>query len=104
MTKDRQQIRNSSSEMVVDGEHVKAVWQKYMEKLLNEENQWDQDIRCALKKGPSDNISTDELRSALKCMKKCKASGTSGIVTEMLQTVGIQEFSGILLSERKVFR
>jgi len=54
-------------------------------------------MRCwrgsiALKEGPADNISTDEVRSTLKHMKKCKASGMSGIVTEMLQAAEMKVF------------
>ena len=47
----------------------------YMEKLMNEENEWDHRISAGVKEGPADCIKTSEVTAALKRMKKHKAPG-----------------------------
>ena len=41
-----------------------------MEKLMNEENEWDHSISTTVKEGPADCIKMDEVAAALKKMKK----------------------------------
>ena len=59
-----------------------------MEKLMNEENEWDHRILAIVKEGPADCIRIDEVAAALKTMKRHKAQGLSGLVAEMIQTTG----------------
>jgi len=56
-----------------------------MEKLMNEENEWDHRISVTVKEGPADCIRIDEVAAALKKMKRHKAPGLSGLVAEMMQ-------------------
>ena len=58
-----------------------------MEKLMNKENEWDHKISAEVKEGPADCIRMDEVRGALKKMKRHKATGLSGLVTQMIQAV-----------------
>ena len=51
---------------------------------MNEENEWNHKISAEVKEGPADCIRMDELRAALKKMKRYKAPGLSGVVTEMI--------------------
>ena len=44
-------------------------------------------ISAEVKEGPADCIRMDEVRAALK-MKRHKAPGLSGLVTEMIQATG----------------
>ena len=74
--------------MIVDDKGIKDSWKEYMEKLMNEENEWDHKISAEVKEGPADCIRMDELRAALKEMKRLKAPGLSGLVTEMTQATG----------------
>ena len=74
--------------MIVDDKGIKDCWKEYMEKLMNEENEWDHKISAEVKEGPADRIRMDEVRAALKKMKKHKAPGLSGLVTEMIQATG----------------
>ena len=67
---------------------LKDSWKEYMEKLTNEENEWDHKISAEVKEGPADSIRMDELRAALKKMKRYKAPGLSGVVTEIIQATG----------------
>ena len=54
-----------------------------MEKLLNEENTWDNATTGEKVEGPCELIRRDEILKALRMMKKGKAAGPTGIVSEM---------------------
>jgi len=88
MVKERQDITGSnclkgvSAKVIVDEKGVKDSWKEYMEKLMNEENEWDHSISTTVKEGPADCIRIDEVAAALKKMKKHKAPGLSGLVTK----------------------
>ena len=55
---------------------------------MNEENEWDHKLSAEVKEGPVDCMRMDELRAALKEMKRHKAPGLLGLVTEMIQATG----------------
>jgi len=59
-----------------------------MEKLVNEENEWDHKISAGVKEGPADFIRMAEVKAVLKTMKRHKARGLSGLVAEMIQAAG----------------
>jgi len=94
MVKERQDITGSnclkgvSGKVIVDEKAIKDSWKEYMEKLMNEENEWDHRIEATVKEGPTDCIRVDEVAAALKKMEKHKAPGMSGIVAEMIQSTG----------------
>jgi len=61
-----------------------------MEKLMNEENEWDHGISAEVKEGPADCIRISEVAAALRNTKMHKAPGLSGLSAEMIQaTEGI---------------
>ena len=64
--------------MIVDDKGIKDSWKEYMEKLMNEENEWDHKISAEFKEGPADCIRMDEVRAVLKKMKRHKAPGFVG--------------------------
>ena len=68
--------------MTVDEKGIKDSWKKYMEKLMNEENEWDHGISAEVK-GPADCIRIGEVVAALKKMKRHKVPGLSGLSAEM---------------------
>ena len=74
--------------MIVDDKGIKDSWKEYMEKLMNKENEWDHKLSAEVKEGPADCIRMDEVRAALKEMKRHKAPGLSGLVTEMIKATG----------------
>ena len=51
--------------MFVDDKGIKDLWKEYMEKLTNDENEWDHKISAEVKEGPADCIRMDEVRAAL---------------------------------------
>jgi len=52
--------------VTVDEKGIKDSWKEYMEKLMNEENEWDHRILAAVKEGPVDCIRIDDVAAALK--------------------------------------
>ena len=64
--------------MIVDDKGIKDAWKEYMEKLMNEENEWDHKLSAEVKEGPADCMRMDEVRAALKEMKSHKAPGLWG--------------------------
>jgi len=63
----------------LDEKGIKDSWMEHMEKLVNEENEWDHRISAGVKEGPADCIRIDEVVGALKKMKRHKAPGFSGL-------------------------
>jgi len=59
-----------------------------MEKLMNDENEWDHKILAGVKEGPADCIRISEVTAVLKKMKRHKAPGLSGLLAEMIQATG----------------
>jgi len=65
MVKERQDIMGSnylkgvSGKVIVDDKGIKYSWKEYMEKLMNEENEWDHRILVGVKEGPADCIRID---------------------------------------------
>jgi len=95
MVKERQDITGlncikvgASGKVIVDGKGIKHSWKEYMEKLMNEENEWNHKISAKVKEGPADCIRMAEVRAVLKKMKRQKAPGLSGLVAEMIQATG----------------
>jgi hypothetical protein len=78
---------DKNGSIVIDENKRKAVWKEYMEKLLNEENEWDQVVEAEKKEGPECKISMEEVAKAINKMKKGKAAGKSNVVTEMLDGI-----------------
>ena len=82
------------SKVIVDDKGIKNSCKEYMEKLMNAENEWEHKLSAEVKEGPADCIRMDEVRAALKKMKRHKAQGLSGLVAEMIEATGDIEHSG----------
>ena len=80
-------IKGASEKVIVDDKGIKDSWKEYMEKLMNEENEWDYKISAKVKERPTDCIRMAEVRAVLKKMKRHKAPGLSGLVVEMIQDI-----------------
>jgi len=76
MVKERQDITGSNclkgvtGKMIVNEKGIKDSWKEYMEKPMNEENEWDHRISAGVKEGPADCIRIDEIAVALKKIKR----------------------------------
>ena len=94
MVKERQDITGlnciigASGKVIVDDKGIKDSWKEYMEKLMNEENEWDHKLSAEVKERPADCIRMDEVRAALKEMKRHKAPGndrSTGVKRQLSQ-------------------
>jgi len=62
MVKERQDItglnciKGASEKVIVDDKGIKDSWKEYMEKMMNEENEWGHKISAEVKEGPADCI------------------------------------------------
>ena len=81
-------IKGALGKVIVDDKGIKDSWKEYVEKLMNEENEWKHKISAEDKEGPADCIRIAEVRAVLKKMKRHKAPGLSGLVAEMIQATG----------------
>jgi len=80
-------LKGILGKVIVDEKGIKDSWKEYIEKLTNEENEWDHRISAGVKEGPADCIRIDEVAAALKKIRH-KAPGWSGLVAEMIQATG----------------
>ena len=78
-------LKNDDGKIISGEENLKKRWKEYMEKLLNEENEWDELVDADKIEGPEIEISKDEVRKAIKKMKNGKAGGPSEFVADMLK-------------------
>ena len=107
-------VKNDKGGLVTDESEIREVWSSYFEKLLNEEFEWNRDFLEDLREegsssdGPVETITEEEVRIAIKQMKKGKAAGPSGVTVEMLQAAGeagirwVTEICNAILKEGKV--
>jgi len=77
-------IKNEEGGLCIDIEDKKQAWRTYMEKLLNEENEWSGRVEVGEVEGEIEEITVEEITAALKQMKQGKACGISDVCTEFL--------------------
>ena len=81
MVKERQDItglnciKGTLGKVIVDDKGIKDSWNEYLEKLMNEENEWDHKISAWVEEGPAGCIRIAEVTAVLKKMKRHKAPG-----------------------------
>ena len=114
MAKDRQDVisnncmLNEKGELTTDSEGIKEIWKKYMEKLLNEENEWDKAVESEDNAGEVEWITREEITKALSKMRKGKAPGQSLVVTEMMDAAGewavdwLTELCNEIIKEKRI--
>ena len=86
-------LKGDNGELLVSEEQVSDRWRKYFEKLLNEENEWNDELSAEYVEGPADMtdmISKEEVRQAIQDLKVRKAAGPSGVTGEMIKAAGEQ--------------
>ena len=57
---------NEVGNVVTDVDCIQDIWRKYMEKLLNVENDWDGEVDCPEVMGHCCLISEEEVAAAIK--------------------------------------
>ena len=75
-------IRNGVGKLCFDEIERGEVWKKHMEKIMNEEYSWDENVEANCVYGPVMRIAEIEVWNAMKDMKMGKAAGMTGITAE----------------------
>ena len=83
-------LKKDNGELLVSEEQVSDRWREHFEKLLNEENEWNDELSAEYVEGPADMISKEEVRQAIQDLKVRKAAGPSGVTAEMIKAAGEQ--------------
>ena len=83
-------MKGDNGELLVSEEQVSGRWREYFEKLLNEENEWKDELSAEYVEGATNMISKEEVRQAIQDLKVRKAAGPSGVTAEMIMTAGEQ--------------
>ena len=81
-------MKNDDGNVVSDAYGMKNIWRKYMDKLLNVENDWDGEVDCPEVMGPHCLISEQEVAASINGLKMRKAAGPTGVVSEIMKAVG----------------
>ena len=58
-------MKGDNGELLVSEEQVSGRWREYFEKLVNEENEWNDELSAEYVEGPADMISKEEVRQAI---------------------------------------
>jgi len=68
-------VKEANGKVLVENDQVKEEWQNYIEKLLNEENTWDNATTCEKVEGPCELIRRDEIsRDSSTNQAQCRAT------------------------------
>jgi len=78
-------IQESNGKLVTTPNEKLKVWKEYEEKLLNEENDWNKELKKEIVEGPSEKISSEDVLEAVKLMNSGKSPGPSGITVDLLK-------------------
>ena len=81
-------MKNDAGNVVSDDDGMKNIWRKYMEKLLNVENDWDGEVDFPEVMWPRCLILEEEIAAAIKGLKIGKAAGPTDVVSEMMKAAG----------------
>ena len=81
-------MKNDAGNVVSDADGMNNIWRKYMEKLLNVENDWDGEVDCPEVMGPHCLISEEKVAAATKGSKIGKVAGPTGVVSEIMKAAG----------------
>ena len=65
------------------------VWKYHIEKVINEENEWDGDVEVAVTHGPIEEVTMEEVEKAVKSMKLGKATAVSEVAAEHIIASGM---------------
>ena len=64
------------------------IWKEHMEKIMNEENEWDRVVETDLIEGPVEKVAHNEIVEAIQSIKSGKATGTSEASVKMIVASG----------------
>ena len=81
-------LRGSDGRLGFIEEDRAKIWKEHMEKIMNEENEWDQIVDTDIVEGPAKRVAREEIVEAMQSMKSGKATGPSEVSVEMIRASG----------------
>ena len=81
-------MRGSDGRLSFSEKDRGKVWKEHMERIMNEENEWDQNVEADLVEGPVERVSQEEVVRAIREMEAGKAAGPSEVSVEMIAASG----------------
>ena len=82
-------VRDRFGKLCVDERERAQAWKDHMEKVMNEENEWDRDVEVDVVQGPIEEVTLAEVEKAIKAMKLGKAAGASAVSAEHIKASGM---------------
>ena len=64
------------------------IWKEHMEKIMNEENEWDRMVKTDVVEGPVEKVVRNEIVEANQKMKSGKVTGPSKVSVKMIVANG----------------
>ena len=81
-------LRGGDRQLGFSEEDKEKIWKERMEKIMNEENEWDHMVETDVVDGPMEKVVRNEIVEAIHGMKSGKATGTSEVSVEMIVASG----------------
>ena len=82
-------VRDEMGTLCVGERERCEVWKRHMEKVMNEENEWDGIVEAAVVHGPLERVTKEEVKDAIKHMKLGRAAGVSDVAVEHIAASGV---------------
>ena len=81
-------MRGSNSRLSFSEKDRGKVWKEHMERIMNEENEWNQNVEADLVEWPVERVSREEVVKAMGEMKAGKPAGPLEVSVEMIAVSG----------------
>ena len=81
-------LREINGKIVFGVKDQKRAWKKHMEKTMSKENVWDQKTKIGVVEGSMEEVSLEEITSAIKKMKLGKVSVLTKVIMEIINASG----------------
>ena len=81
-------VRGSDGRLSFSENNRGKVWKEHMERIMNKENEWNQNVEADLVEGPVETVRREEVVKAMGEMKAGKAAGPSEVSVEMIVASG----------------
>jgi hypothetical protein len=82
-------VRDRSGKLCMGERERAKVWKEHMERVMNEEDEWDGVVDVDVVHGPIDRVTMKEVMTAIKAMKLGKATGVSEVAAEHIAASGM---------------
>ena len=98
-------VRNDAGELSLSEDDKMKAWVEHYSRLLNLEFEWPRDLPPEVPpvEGPPPPVTVTHIRKSLGKMKQGKATGPSGVISEMLKAAGEEGLEKLRLLAEMVF-